>query len=209
VTPASDRPDLQPLEPAVERARRELAEVEPVQVARRAGCDLTADGAGVVVPLLSAAYTMTLPGAQAFDLQGKSAPRFVSDLLLLHLARADGTAVGRGWKAFRELPDGIFYHQAFRSYSGQALVRAFGNDIEGFARAAEAAGGEPESIGERGFRFQVLPRVLLAVAYWAGDDELPPNAEVLFDEAAHHYLPPDVLAIVGGWLAGQIIKRKG
>jgi hypothetical protein len=158
---------------------------------------------------MGTAYRVSVPGPEVRGPEGKPAPKFVGDLLVLHLARADGAATGGGWKAFRELPDGIFYHQAFQSYSGQALVRAFGSDLDAFARAAAGAGGESEQIGDAGFRFTVLPRILLAVVYWAGDDELPPNAEVLFDRAADHYLPPDALAVVGGWLAGQIIKRRG
>jgi hypothetical protein len=205
VEPGSDLP---PLETAVERARRVLADADPAQVAQHAGCELEPDGQTVVAPLMGAVYRVVLPAAQVTGPDAKPAPRFMSDLLLLHLARADGTAVGGGWLAFRELPDGIFYHRAFRSYSGLALMRAFGSDLDAFMGAAAAAGGEREPIGDAGFRFVVLPRVLLAVAYWTGDDELPPNAEVLFDRAADHYLPPDALAVVGGWLARQIIKRK-
>jgi hypothetical protein len=208
MSPAADRPDLEPLESEVERARRALAAADPRQVAERAGCEPSDDGAGVSVPLLGRAYRVSLPQVRAFDPEGKPAPGFVEDLLVLHLAQADGTALAGEWQAFRELPEGIFYHQAFASYSGQALVRAFGNDVEGFATAAAGAGGEPEPLGDCGFRFRVLPRVMVAMAYWRGDDEFPPNAEVLFDGAAHHYLPPYVLAVVGGWLTGQVIKRR-
>jgi hypothetical protein len=41
---------------------------------------------------------------------------------------------------------------------------------------------------------------------WAGDDEFPAQAQVLFQESAPHYLITDGLAILGSLLIGQIAK---
>ncbi len=64
----------------------------------------------------------------------------------------------------------------------------------------------PLAIGDAGYVFQVLPRLKLAVIMWAGDDEFPAQAQVLFQESAPHYLMTDGLAIVGSLLIGQIVK---
>jgi hypothetical protein len=52
----------------------------------------------------------------------------------------------------------------------------------------------------------VLPRLKLAVVMWSGDEEFPPQAHVLFQETAPHYLMTEGLAIVGSLLIGQIVK---
>ena len=40
---------------------------------------------------------------------------------------------------------------------------------------------------------------------WAGDDEEPGEARVLFDASAGHYLPAEDLAGLGGQLAHRLI----
>ena len=41
---------------------------------------------------------------------------------------------------------------------------------------------------------------------YAGDEDFPAQARVLFEATAPHYLSTDGLAILGGQLVGQIIK---
>jgi hypothetical protein len=136
-------------------------------------------------------------------------PWFARTLLLHYLSRADATPLAGEWVALRDLPDGTFYQTAYQGYSGNKLVRAFGNDVAAFAQAAQAAGGERLDLSDAGFMFRALPRVPLAALYWAGEDEIPPKCSVLFDRSASHFLPTDVLAALGGTLADCIIKHRG
>jgi hypothetical protein len=52
----------------------------------------------------------------------------------------------------------------------------------------------------------VLPRLKLAIAMWAGDEDFPAQARVLFEATAPHYLSTDGLAILGGQLIGHMLK---
>jgi hypothetical protein len=107
---------------------------------------------------------------------------------------------------FRDLPDGMFYVQAFEGYSGGRLVRELQGGVTAFRRAAEALGGEPLEIGDAGYTFSVLPRVHLALVYWEGDEEFPSQARVLFEDTAAHYMSTDGLAVLGSQLVGRILK---
>ena len=69
--------------------------------------------------------------------------------------------------------------------------------------------GTPLEMGDAAFAFDVMPRVSLAVVWWAGDDEFPANATVLFDSASSRYLPTDGLAIVGRMLCRKLAKLAG
>jgi hypothetical protein len=53
---------------------------------------------------------------------------------------------------------------------------------------------------------RVLPLVWLAVVLNLSDEEFPANVNVLFDGAASHYLPTEDLAVLGGIVAGRLIK---
>lgn len=73
-----------------------------------------------------------------------------------------------------------------------------------YKAAARAAGGDALTLGDVSFRFVALPRVDVAVLVWAGDDEEPGEARVLFDANAGHYLPAEDLAGLGGQLAHRL-----
>ena len=49
---------------------------------------------------------------------------------------------------YYELPDGMFYTQAFQGYSGNRLARFFVNNVAGFERAAVDVGGTRVEGGE-------------------------------------------------------------
>lgn len=195
------------LRPSIEVARAELRDREPEELAALAGAEYRPGE--LRLHLLECEYRITHPELVAYDLErGKECPEELQALLLDYLRLADGTTPSGEWLAFRELPEGQFYYRAFQGYSGDSLVRAFGNDLEGFERAAVALGGEPLALGDAAFAFRVLPRIWLAVVYWRGDEEFAPRATVLFDAAASHYLPTDGLAILGRLLCSKLIKLR-
>ena len=66
-------------------------------------------------------------------------------------------------------------------------------------------GGQPLDLADASFRFQAFPRLAVAVLLWAGDDEFPAQARVLFDAVAGHYLPTEDLAGTGDWLAHKLV----
>lgn len=204
--PAQLQQWLDRLTPVVERARTTLHQVRPEKLALYSGCAPDADG-NLRLTLLWQEYVVT--GAD-FTVRradtGQEASSFIQCLILTYLVTADGTTPSGRWVSFRELPDGLFYAQAFQGYSGDRLVRELVGGLPAFRRAAEALGGEPLAIGDAGYAFAVLPHVHLAVVYWQGDEEFPSQAQVLFEDSAAHYLPTDGLAILGSQLVGRLLK---
>jgi hypothetical protein len=112
------------------------------------------------------------------------------------------------WIAFNQIPGGMFYAQAFQGYSGDELVKAFGNDSDVFMRVNEKLGGRREFFGNLAYSYQVLPRVPIMVVCWLGDEDFPPSYRMLFDANAHHHLVTDAYAILGSNLTRRLIKLK-
>ena len=139
---------------------------------------------------------------------GEPAHIAVAILLLHYLLLADGAAPAGTWSGYRELPDGLFYAASFASRAEAPLANAFAGSaagVEAFRAAARAAGGDALTLGDASFRFVALPRVEVAVLIWAGDDEEPGEARVLFDANAGRSLPAEDLAGLGGQLAHRLI----
>ena len=60
-------------------------------------------------------------------------------------------------------------------------------------------------LGDAGFAFRVLPRVVIVAVYWLGDEDFSSRASILFDANVHHYMVTDGLAILGSQLVGRIL----
>jgi hypothetical protein len=197
--------------PVMEGMRGELAATDAVVLAARTGTSFTGSNEGggqFALEYLGQTYHVTYPQFEARDAQtGEEVWPGLRFLFLHYFQKADGTRPADRWIAYRELPDGMFYFQAFQGYTGTTLVKAFQNDLARFKKAASLAGGEALSHGDGGFSFRPLPRVPMAVIYWVGDDEFPPNANVLFDASAGHYLSTDGLAMLGRELCSKIISQ--
>ncbi|MGD8245227.1 MAG: DUF3786 domain-containing protein [Anaerolineae bacterium] len=195
------------LAPVVEESKEILQRRRPSKLVTYSGCEQGADGSF----RLAFFWHEYLVSAQNFTIRraedGNEPSSFIQSLILTYLATANGTTPSGRWIGFRDLPDGMFYAQAFRGYTGIRLIRQLEGGIEAFRRAAEALDGKPiEGIGDAGYAFGVLPRLRIGVVYWQGDEEFPPQSRVLFEDSAANYMPTDGLAILGSHLVGYILK---
>jgi hypothetical protein len=127
-------------------------------------------------------------------------------ILAYHLFWSDGTMNTEQWISFSELPNGQFYTKAFQGYTGDQLVKEFGENISAFSKSAEACGGSLVNFGDQAYIFQMLPRIFLIVVCWLGDEDFPTSFRVLFDSSVSHHLPTDACAILGSKITQELIK---
>ena len=200
-------------QPALEKAVRNLQSLDPWLVALRSDTKytrLTETSGQIGVRFWGEDYIVRYPEISVEEVETGQEPPIAINILILHyLINADGTRLADAWVSFRELPDGHIYDAAFRQRANLRLAQAFGNDLEGFVSAAKALSGERLTYGDASFLFAMFPRVRLAVVLYLADEEFSASANVLFDAAAGHYLPTEDLAVLGGMLAGQLIKAEG
>lgn len=187
----------------VAEQRASLQKTDPRQIAVKGGAEY--ENGILRVKFYGELHEITFPDLQVrVQATGKVCGLNRTSMFLYYLMMADGTpAVGK-WVAFRDLPGGMFYHQAYQGYSGDRLAKAIDNRIGVFERAARNLSGIRLDLGDAAFAFDALPRVRVAAVYYAGDEDFPATANVLFDASASHYLPTDALAGVGSALVDRL-----
>jgi hypothetical protein len=202
---------------ALERARGDWAAADPARCAALAGCALSpgcvAAQHGIVVPFFGRPHIVTHPDGDVAVVNPTGAeepPRdahvSIQIVLLHYLLTADGAPPADHWLAFRELPDGLFYAQAFAGHAEGLLAEKLGANLDGFRRAAASLGGSPLDLANAAYRFQAFPRLAVAALLWEGDEDFPAQARILFDAHAGHYLPTEDLAGIGDWLAHRLAR---
>ncbi len=141
------------------------------------------DEARFAVTLLGRTYYLSWPeyAIEAAD-GGKLPPLPTQTFLLRLLLEGRDEPWTGGWKTFREMPWGEMYIQP---YTGRVLTRAaftFGTRLAKFRAAAQALGAEPVQHGDAGFAFDLIGPYRMQILVWEGDDEFPPNAQVLYTD---------------------------
>lgn len=194
------------LENRLDELRRALRQIDPRMLAWRAGADWNPQG--LHLRYWGTPVQITIPEFEAYHLQqGKLFNPFDTGLILYYLATADGAPMADRWISFRELPGGMFYHQAFQAYSGDQLAKTFDPAPDLFPQAAERLGGiQLSGLANYAYAFHPLPRIRLAAVFYPGDEEFSGRGIILFDAASSHYMVLDGLAILGAHLVKRLQK---
>ena len=187
--------------------REELRRRNPHEFAVKAGAEF-GDGK-LRVNFYGESHSITFPELEvSLAATHKACGLNRSSMFFYYFLTADGAPYADKWIAFRDLPGGMFYHQAYQGYSGDRLAKAIDNHINVFERAAKNLGGRKLELGDASFAFDALPRVRVAAVYYAGDEDFPASANVLFDASASHYLPTDAIGGVGSTLVDRLTSTE-
>ena len=141
------------------------------------------DGKEYTLTLLGKTYAVAWPEYGIREISGGAAPTLqVQTFLLRYLLESKDVAWGSGWKTFREMPWGEMY---IKPYTGRVLTRAaftFGTRLAAFKAACEKMGAMTLKHGDAGYQFALIGGYAMQIMVWEGDDEFPPNAQVLYSD---------------------------
>ena len=211
--PKSDKtpqPSQSALASRVDELRESLKLVPVKLLAERTGASYHEIGPGrgeFRLSLVGAPTVVTFPDFRILNAKDNELPPFFGAMLMYYFDSPEAAPARGKWVSFADLPEGRVYDSAFQNNTGNALVKAFGLDIEGVWMACEGLGGEAlEGYGDAAYVIQALPRIPVLVNYWQGDEDFPSTCKLLFDESVGYYLPTEACAILGGMLARKLVK---
>ena len=178
--------------------------LDPAEVAVRLK-DVKWDGKEFYVNLLGRTFAISHPDYAIRTLDEEKLPPLPTQTFLLrYLLECKDVAWGGQWKTFREMPWGEMY---IKPYTGRVLTRAaftFGFRIPAVRAAAEKMGAEPVKHGDAGFEFQLVGGYKMQILVWEGDDEFPPNAQVLYSDNFADGFAAEDRVVAGDILIGTI-----
>ena len=155
--------------------------LDPQEAAARTGAKW--DGNEFYVMLLGREYAISHPEYAIRATDGGALPPLPTQTFLLrYLLESKDVAWKGQWKTFREMPWGEMY---ITPYTGRVLTRAaytFSFKLNAFRAAAEKMGAEPVKHGDAGYLFHLIGGYKMQILIWQGDDEFPPNAQVLYSD---------------------------
>jgi len=180
--------------------------IDPQEAVARTGAAF--DGEAFTIRLVNAEYRITWPDytitadrEDAFALKALPGQTF----LLRWLLEGKRNPAKGQFKTFREMPWGELYIQPF---TGRCLTRAaftFGTRVTKFAAAMERLGAKKLAHGDAGYELELFPGYAMQLIVWEGDEEFPPNAQILYsDNFAESFAAED--RVVAGDILISVVK---
>lgn len=156
-------------------------DLNPEEAAQRTGVKW--NGKEFYVNLLGREFVISHPQYAIRAMDGGNLPLLPTQTFLLrYLLEGKQVPWGGEWKTFREMPWGELY---IKPYTGRVLTRAaftFGTRVAAFRAACEKMGATAVSHGDAGYLFSMIGGYQVQILVWEGDDEFPPNAQILYSD---------------------------
>ena len=161
----------------------------------------------IIVEYLNQLYRITLPDIEISLANGGEEVPLKDKILILHyLTQAKGTPASNKLIAYKELPEGANYSPTFSKRAIKPLVDYFGKELNLLVDAAAKLGGRKTDYGDTAVTINAFSQVPITFVLWHGDDELPPEGNIIFDSTISDYLSTEDINVLCESIAWRLVK---
>lgn len=185
-------------------------QLDPREAAERCGVRYDEASGTFTVRLLYVDYEVSWPefAIRSADADGFALGNLPAQMLIMRFLLEGKRSVGSGaFLPYREMPWGEVY---LKPFTGRCLNRAaftFGTRLAAF----EAALGTLPAIrldkGDVSCQLEVMPGYDVRLIVWEGDDEFPPNSQILFSDNFPQAFSAEDRTVVGDIVISDLKRR--
>ena len=186
------------------------AKLDPAEASERCGVSYDPVTQSFKLRLLYVDYELTWPAfsIRSSDPDGFALKNLPAQMLLIRYLLEGKRSVGTGnFLPYREMPWGEVY---LKPFTGRCLSRAaftFGTRLEAFKTAASSTRAIPIKGGDAAYQLEIMPGYEVRLIVWEGDDEFPPNSQILFSDNFPQAFSAEDRTVVGDILISDLKRR--
>lgn len=186
---------------------KDLSQQDPAGICGRTGARFDPATGRYEIDIWNGRYVID-PAGQTVDCttpENANANAYFPVFIIHYLLTKQPVSVSCEWVSEKDLPGGSAFFTVSHDLPCHLIVDACNNDIQGFQARCRNLGGTPLDMADAAFFFEVTPRIPVAVLYWLGDEDFPPEARLLFDRSIRVYALDVVyaLAVEVCWRVGK------
>ena len=186
---------------------RELATQDTEDVCQRALCTYDIEERSYTIEIWGDEYLIN-PYEGKIDRVTDNFPmphEYFCIFILHYLLKAKGSKICNEWISEKDIPGGVSFFTVSHEIPTHLISEQYGNNIDRFREKCIQMLGTPLDMADASYSFKIAPNVSVAVLYWLGDEDFPPQSRILYDKSIADYLAPDVVFA----LAVEICSRIG
>jgi hypothetical protein len=162
----------------------------------------------IIIEYLNQTYQVTLPEVEISLVNSEEEVPLKDKILILHyLTQAKGTPASNRIIAYKELPEGANYFPTFVKRAIKPLVDHFGREPQRLLDIAGILGGRKADYGDVAVTINAFKQVPITLVLWRGDDEFPPEGNIVFDSNISDYLSTEDINVLCEAVAWRLVKR--
>lgn len=177
---------------------------DPEEISRRTGIPYDSAKHTFKLRLMGITYEILFPDYQVNHCQEETIGYYPLEtqvnariLILRFLVESQRANASGKFLTYREVPWGNVYLKQFQGRCLMRLAYGYGNRLEKFGEIMERIGAEKKNFGDASYEFEFLNGLKLQFILWAGDDEFPPSAQILFSDNFPMAFQAEDMAVVG------------
>jgi hypothetical protein len=183
-----------------------LASMTPEEICRNAGASRINDDS-IQIPYLNRPYQVAISTGEISTEGTKEDVPVKDQILILHyLTQAKGTPFMNKVINYGQIEGGKFYVPSFIKRSTDPLLKCFGHRPELLLELAPRMGGVKAAYGDFSVSIDPFPKVRIFFILWKGDDEFPPNGNILFDGNIAHYLSSEDVCVLTETVVWKLVR---
>ncbi len=170
-------------------------------------CEAVDTGYKITLTYLGRRYQVILPEIRITLENDNSEVELRDKILILHyLTQAKGTPLSRKIITYQELQEGAVYFPSFFKRAIKPLIDNFGQAPNLLLKVSSKLGGYRVDYGDMAVTIPAFDRVPITLVIWKGDEEFPPNGNILFDSTILDYLSAEDINVLCQTIVWQLIK---
>lgn len=186
---------------------QELAEQDPKDVCRRTLCKYDDENKFYTLFVWGDQYAV-YPHESKIDriTNNFQSPHDLFYLFIIYyLLKSKEIEISNEWISEKDIPGGVTFFRGPHEIPTRLISNRYRNNINEFKKRCEQLHGIPLDMADAAYRFKITSHISVAVLYWAGDDDFPPESKILYDKTITEHLASDILFA----LAVEICKKIG
>ncbi len=195
---------------ALKLASETLASISDIEeLCRRSGSLFVSKNniRAIQLNYLNYKYLVSLPDVTISHADSTDIVEIRDKILILHyLLTSSGKPLSGELISFKELGQGLAYYPTFAQRSIRPLITYFGSHPDYMLNSAAHLGGIKSAFGDFAVSIPVFSKLVITLVIWQGDEEFPPDANILFDRLALDYLPLEDLIVLCQTIVWKMIK---
>ncbi len=172
----------------------ELAKCDPDVLCQRAFCEYDRKKRFYTLTIWGESYTISLTERKIVSITSGFSPNDYFQIFLVnYLQQSKDIGIAGEWVSEKDFPGGPTFFRGPHEIPTGFISRLYENDLASFSKRCVDQGGKPLEMGDAAFSFSISPNITLAVLYWIGDEDFPPEAKILYDKALGDFLALDIV----------------